>query len=114
MIVLNTLKFGKDYSKLSEDIQLEIMKPISEYGLTESFYGGMVTHIAKVKDSNVYLLLDLETDGVQVRDIAVDSLDVDQKILRELARAKALEYSPVGVKKEELINMIDSACIKVG
>jgi hypothetical protein len=113
MIVLHTLKLDKDYSQLSDEIVIQEIKPISEYGLTDGFYGGAVTHIATLKDNPIYLLIDLETDGLQIKDTAIKDFEVDPKILREVAKSKELKHRPVGVTKEELVALIEPYCLKV-
>ena len=112
MIVLHTLVADKDYSHLSSDVKIKEMKPIAEVGLPEVFYGGSVTHIAWLFDSPFMLLLDLATDGIQVKDIAVENLhDLNISILKDIAKAKKIEYKNVGMPKDELIEDITKAAL---
>jgi hypothetical protein len=107
MIVLHSFIVDKDYSQLEKGMDIENIRPISEYKIPDSFYGGAVTHIAKLRNESVYLLLDMETDGIQVKDVAVENLeDLDFKILKEIATNRNLKFKPIGTSKEELIEKI--------
>jgi len=110
MIALNSLVIDKDYSELSDDMKLEYMKPISEFGLTETFYGGNVNHIAKIKDSPFFLLMDTLKGGLKIRDVAVKSLEeVDYNILRKYAtNRKLIDKTET---KEEIISRISKVAL---
>ena len=110
MIVLHTLVFDKDYTKLTDP--LESLLPISEYGLSERFYGGNVTKIGKLKDSKIFLLIDDSVNGLKVKDIAVDNLeDFDFKVLKDLAKQKNIKFKPIGTSKEILIDEIKKVAL---
>ena len=107
MIVLNSLVFDKDYSKLTDKMHIEYLKTVEEFGLSPSFYGGAIDKIAKLKGADIYLLIDSQTNGLQIRDVAVDNIDkYSFKVLSEFATIKGIDFKPVGTSKEVLIDEI--------
>jgi len=105
LFVLNTKVLDRDYTKL--DVPLKRLVPISLYGLTEDFYGGRVTHIGEIKDSKILLLIDNESDGLQIIDIAVENLeDLNCDILKQYAKSRHIEFDWRKVTKEEMIELI--------
>lgn len=113
MYVLGTKVLDRDYGKL--DFKLKTMKPISEYGLPEEFYGGSVSHIVDTEFQNIALLVSNKIDGLRVIDVAVKdpnrlSLDVLKKYA-ELKRIKVDENEKV--TKEQLIKMLDKHMLEI-
>ena len=114
MILLNTMKFDKDYSTFTNDMKIEYIKSTDELGMSEGFYGGNVDKVAKIKDSPVYLMIDSRTDGLIIKDIAVDSLEqFDMRDLKELAKHKGIEFKPIGTAKEDLLQDILKKCLQL-
>jgi hypothetical protein len=112
MVALNSLIIDKDYSVLADDMQIEYMKPVSEFGLTETFYGGNVNHIAKLKDSPFFLLMDTLKGGLQIRDVAVKSLEeIDYNVLRKYAAEKNITEKQATITKVDLIEKIKKVAL---
>ena len=110
MYILNTKVLDRDYTNLS--VPIKKLVPISHYGFNEQFYGGRVSHIGEIKDSKILLLIDNETDGIQVVDIAVmelESLNFD--ILKQYAKQKNMKFDWKLVTKEEILKLIKSKII---
>jgi hypothetical protein len=109
--ILNTLELDKDYSEIGEIVSL---KPISEYGLPEEFYGGRVQMIAHLKDSPVMLLINNQIDGLQVIDIAVNDLaDIPIATLKKYAKNRGLNFGWSTATKEEVLNLLTAVTNKV-
>lgn len=107
MIVLHSFMVDKDYSELQDGMDIELMQTLEEANLPEGFYGGAVTHVAKLRNSKITLLINAEYDGLQVVDVAVTKLeDLEYSQLRELAKSKGLDFKPVGMTKEAFIDLI--------
>lgn len=97
----------RDYTTLQKGMDIEEIKPVSAYSVSENFYGGLITHIAKLRNSPVYLLLDMETDGIQVKDVAVETLEeLDFNVLKTIALQRGIKFNVVGVSREALIEKI--------
>lgn len=102
MYVLNTLKIGrKTYSE--SDIIPGTLKPIGEYGMDDSFYGGRVKYLAEAPNDIILILED--QGGYKAIDTAVKDLNVlPQSIIQEYARRRKIPFDKDS--KEELIAKI--------
>ena len=111
MYILNTLELDKNYSEIGEIVSL---KPISEYGLPEEFYGGSVTHIGHVKDSKIKLLINNDVEHMQVVDVASEQIsDIEFNALKKYAQARGIPFEWKGVTKDELCKIIEPYVLEV-
>jgi len=109
--ILNTLELDKDYSIIGEIVSL---KPISEYGLPEEFYGGRVQMIAHLKDSPVILLINNQIDGLQVVDTAVKDLsELPTATLKKYAKNRGLNFGWTTATKDEILSLLTAVTNQV-
>jgi hypothetical protein len=102
----------RDYTII--DVPLENIKTTAEYGLPEEFYGGSITHIAKVKDSPVLLLINNDDEPLKVVDVATPSLDdIDYNTLKKYAKSKGIAFDKESATKEKLYDMVKSIVVEV-
>lgn len=112
MVVYNTKVLDRDYSIV--DVPLESIKTTAEYGLSEEFYGGSITHIAKVKDSPVLLLINNDDEPLKVVDVATPSLDdIDYNTLKKYAKSKGIAFDKDGATKDKLYDIVKSIVVEV-
>ena len=105
MYILNTFVLDQDYTTLS--VPLKKLVPVEHYNFADEFYGGRVSHIGVVKDSDIMLLIDNETDGIQIIDTAINDLNkINCDVLKNYAKSKKIEFDWRKTTKEELIELI--------
>ena len=110
--IFNTKVLDRDYTELS--VPLKKLVPLSNYGLDEQFYGGRVQMIGEVKDSPVLLLIDKETDGLQVVDVATHKLeDINISTLKQYAKNRGIKFEWKSTTKEEIIELLEKVMVKV-
>lgn len=112
MVIYNTKVLDRDYTVVN--VPLESLKTIREYGLNEEFYGGSITHIAKVKDSPVLLLINNDDEPLQVVDVATLTLDdIDYNTLKKYAKSKGIAFDKDGTTKDKLYDVVKSIVMEV-
>jgi len=110
--IFGTKVLDRDYTSL--DVPLKKLVPISNYGFVPEFYGGMVTHIGEIKDSKVILLIDNETDGLQIIDTAIEDInDLNMEVLKQIAKTKAIEFDWRKTTKDELVEKLKDKLLHV-
>ena len=111
MYVLNTTKIGdKEYAMA--DIKPGTMRPLGEWSLDDSFYGGRVQYIGRTKD-DILCLVNAEDNISKVIDLAVEKLDsLPNDILRKLCHAKKLNVDKNGrqintTSRDKLLELLE-------
>ena len=108
MWILNTLTVGSKTYSMDDAMRLY---PPSHYDLDAGFYGGRVTWVSPVKDSDILLLIQYKDGELNVLDIAVESLaSLPVAQIRKLARTrKLLAPGDYKTSKEEVIKLLENA-----
>lgn len=108
MWILNTLTVGSKTYSMDDVVRLY---PPSHYGLDAGFYGGRVTWVSPVKDSEMLLLIQYKDGELNVLDTAVKSLaSLPVTQIRKLARTrKLLAPGDYKTSKEEVIKLLEHA-----
>jgi hypothetical protein len=106
MIPLSTKVLGDiDYSK--KEVSIKKLVSISDYNLTDDFYGGNVSWIAELADDNIKLLCNND-DGLTVVDVAVESFEnLNLQVLKDLAKRNGHKFDWKTITKDEVIDLLN-------